>query len=88
MSDTKLAKIKELEFLDDNLYLEAVYVAYGLIDLSEKLFEALISSSFVSDMPYGTMKARDGDPYEWIYQRIVDIFQSEEEYESIFSQRW
>ena len=22
------------------------------------------------EMPYGTMKARDGDPYEWTYARI------------------
>lgn len=24
------------------------------------------------DMPYGTMKARDGDPYEWIQDQLMD----------------
>jgi hypothetical protein len=31
------------------------------------------------DMPYGTMKARTGDPYEWIYEALegkMNPFQS------------
>lgn len=74
MQDTKLVKIEGLEFLDDELYVEAVYVAYDLIDISEKLLEALMLSDFTLDMPYGTMKARDGDPYEWVYQRLTELF--------------
>ena len=34
-------------------------------ELSEHLFDALYDYYF-DDMPYGTKKARDGDPYEWI----------------------
>jgi len=32
---------------------------------------------FCSDgeMPYGTMKGRDGDPYIWIMQRLEDLFE-------------
>jgi len=25
---------------------------------------------YLPEMPYGTAKARDGDPYEWIYQQL------------------
>ena len=38
-------------------------------DLSEKLYEY-----YMDDMPYGTQKARDGDPYEWIYEHLVTDF--------------
>lgn len=29
------------------------------------------------DMPYGTMKARDGDPSNWIADRMADMFKKE-----------
>ena len=38
-------------------------------DLHGDLFDALYDYYF-DDMPYGTKKARDGDPYEWISQRL------------------
>ena len=28
---------------------------------------------FQEDMPYGTQKARDGDPDEWIYDRLIEL---------------
>ena len=28
---------------------------------------------FVEDMPYGTQKARDGDPDEYIYDKLEDL---------------
>ena len=28
---------------------------------------------FLEDMPYGTQKARDGDPVEWITMRLDDL---------------
>jgi hypothetical protein len=34
----------------------------------EKLFEI-----YVQEMPYGTAKARTGDPTEWIQKRIEDL---------------
>lgn len=27
---------------------------------------------WVEDMPYGTAKARDGDPYQWIDERLTN----------------
>ena len=38
-------------------------------DLSASLFDALYDYYF-DDMPYGVKKARDGDPYEWIADRL------------------
>lgn len=32
-------------------------------------FEALFHF-FAGDMPYGTMKARTGDPYDWIFLEL------------------
>jgi len=44
-------------------------------DLSDhsKFYEDLFDYySNSGDMPYGTMKARDGDPYEWIQDKLMD----------------
>lgn len=38
-------------------------------ELYDKLFEY-----YMDEMPYGVQKARDGDPYEWIYERLIDDF--------------
>ena len=37
-----------------------------------KLMEDLYNH-FQEDMPYGTQKARDGDPDEFIYDALVDM---------------
>ena len=40
-------------------------------ELSDELYHALYDYYFLhGEMPYGTAKARDGDPYEWIHQRF------------------
>jgi hypothetical protein len=39
-------------------------------NLSEELYDALYDY-YQDDMPYGTKKARSGDPYEWIADRIT-----------------
>jgi len=36
----------------------------------EELFNYFVDTG---DMPYGTMKARDGDPYEWIADKILNM---------------
>jgi hypothetical protein len=38
-------------------------------DMDDDLFSALYDYYF-DDMPYGTKKARDGDPYEWVANRF------------------
>ena len=40
-------------------------------DLTDELYHALYDYYFLhGEMPYGTAKGRDGDPYEWIHQRF------------------
>jgi len=39
-------------------------------EMSDDLFHALYDYYF-DDMPYGTKKARDGDPYEWVADRFA-----------------
>jgi hypothetical protein len=40
-------------------------------ELSDELYHALYDYYFLhGEMPYGTAKGRDGDPYEWIHQRF------------------
>lgn len=49
----------ELKSLD---YIEEnYYLMYDLFDY------------FISEMPYGTAKARTGDPYNWIYNRVESL---------------
>ena len=40
-------------------------------DMSDALYDALYDYYF-DDMPYGTKKARDGDPHEWVADRFAD----------------
>jgi len=40
-------------------------------EISDDLYHALYDYYF-DDMPYGTKKARDGDPYEWVSDRLAD----------------
>jgi hypothetical protein len=39
-------------------------------DMSDALYDALYDYYF-DDMPYGTKKARDGDPHEWVSDRFA-----------------
>lgn len=39
-------------------------------DLYEALFESYVNSN---EMPYGVAKARSGDPYEWVAERVKDL---------------
>ena len=40
-------------------------------DMDNDLYDALYDYYF-DDMPYGTKKARDGDPHEWVSNRFAD----------------
>ena len=40
-------------------------------EITDDLYHALYDYYF-DDMPYGVKKARDGDPYEWVSQRLHD----------------
>jgi len=42
-------------------------------NISEELLEKLFTEYYIDheDMPYGTKKARTGDPHRWIYERLL-----------------
>ena len=45
-----------------------------IVDTGTELYEDLYGYYVNSgEMPYGTMKARDGDPVEWISMRLDDL---------------
>ena len=44
----------------------------GDIDFGSNLYQALFSM-YQDEMPYGTQKARDGDPGQWIYDKLDDL---------------
>ena len=45
-------------------------------DLYSALYDYYTSGDSPKTMPYGTQTARDGDPYEWIYQEFTDAMES------------
>jgi hypothetical protein len=63
-------------------------------ELSDELYHALYDYYFLhGEMPYGTAKGRDGDPYEWIHQRFDQdvhdyITESITESKKKISERW
>ena len=36
----------------------------------DDLYDDLYHTLLIGDMPYGTQKARDGDPYEWVHDKL------------------
>ena len=52
-----------------------VLVRLGEVELDEfgSLYETMYDYYF-EEMPYGVAKARDGDPYEWLTERIIEDF--------------
>lgn len=64
MSDiTKEDEVKIIRILEGEMEI------YDDRELSDKLYDM-----YRDEMPYGTQKARDGDPYEWMYERLVEDF--------------
>lgn len=46
-------------------------ILMGEIDLPQFLYEELYEL-YYQEMPYGTAKARTGDPYEWILNKLTE----------------
>lgn len=46
----------------------------GMAHIDNEMFEDLYEFYF-REMPYGTAKARDGDPYQWISNRLEEELQ-------------
>jgi len=65
MMTTELKLIIEKHGLDVAAFLD------GDVDISEHLYKELYEY-YVDEMPYGTAKARDGDPYQWIAHALYE----------------
>lgn len=52
---------------------EVEIFANGDLEIEGELFERLCAY-YLDEMPYGTAKARDGDPYEWIAHRLYKTY--------------
>ena len=64
VSDSGLARVLKR-------FLHEVKVFKDGGDLGDALYDALFDYYLTTgEMPYGTMKARDGDPYEWVTQQL------------------
>jgi len=60
--------------IGDDLFAELQRsVSNGDYDFGDDLFQTLYDHYF-DEMPPGTRKARDGDPYEWIGDKIGEVF--------------
>ena len=57
------------------MFPKATYDAIEGTDFDDDLYEALYSH-WQSEMPYGTQKARDGDPGEWIFDRLMSFYEN------------
>ena len=64
------ANLTDLEIAKMPAYFDGTIDFYGTTAY-EKLFEYFAFT--ICEMPYGTAKARDGDPVDWILSRMEDI---------------
>jgi hypothetical protein len=74
MYDSEYNEVKKI--LGKNDVTELEQIEYGS-EVYEDLYDYYANSG---EMPYGVMKAREGTPDEWIYDRLCDLgFDKEEE---------
>lgn len=59
-AEERLGLFAFVDGTDDSSFEDIVY---------DKLYEL-----YWQDMPYGTAKARDGDPYEWISEKLFNDY--------------
>lgn len=60
--------------LDPQIFAKLMQFVKGQTDeLDDDVYDALYDTSFVQDMPYGTMKARTGDPEQWIKAKLAQL---------------
>lgn len=69
---TRYDRIKEI--LGDTGYQIALRIAKGELELHlvDPEIYAKLYNFYESDMPYGTQKARDGDPYDYITKHLAE----------------
>lgn len=61
------------DYLTKEEYEELEFCVEGKLELIDcpELYDKLYEY-YVNDMPYGTAKARTGDPYDWILDHVED----------------
>lgn len=64
-----------LHFLPTPLQVQARRVVMLSENMTDELYDALFDSELATDMPHGTAKARTGDPYEWLTNRLAEVLQ-------------
>ena len=62
--------------LSPNEVAELIAVINNNVDMSYDLY-CKMYEHFHTEMPYGTAKARTGDPIEWICERLVEMGEDE-----------
>ena len=67
MFDAEYTEVKKI--LDQNEVTNLDQIEYGS-EVYEELYDYYVNSG---EMPYGVMKARDGDPDVWIADRLFDL---------------
>ena len=77
--EKKIRAIADLYRREDTILKEIEAVANDsdgtTLNLSPNAFDYLFDLHS-SDMPYGTQKARDGDPYEWLDEYVLADYRS------------
>ena len=74
---TKCQERKNLEKVltsSDIWKIESILAGKGELEDHMNLYEKLFKYFSVEEMPYGTQKARTGDPYNWIYDKLDSLF--------------
>ena len=69
------------EILTDQDYIHIAALVNMSIALPDSLFEKFYNHFLnAGEMPYGTAKARTGDPQEWVEDRVYEMYKEEFEY--------
>lgn len=79
MSDLHLEKTEALEAaimdeLDCDQDMAEKIVGYLIDNEDSAEVDDFLMDKFMDDMPYGTQKARDGDPHNWIANHMEHLF--------------
>lgn len=72
-ADLMDAIMDEFDLTDTSPKVEQI-VAYLVDNADSDDLDDYLYDHFFGEMPYGTQKARDGDPKNWIADRMAEIF--------------
>lgn len=77
---------RECDYKEMVIMSEHPFKKYGIIDpeflehfIEDPEIYEYCYNYFLDEMPYGVAKARDGDPSDWIYERLERDFHNHEQ---------